>query len=140
MFDFWPVYSGERFRASWPSCYQYPILEHLYNKTQQMHTLYCSHGYVPLRCGEWGGDIVVRIGTQQQQRFNTTRHVACENFCLSVSKMNIKDHIITVLKASFNRHHMRYPKEVKYHHIFVHRHNTKSVCFKEVHSKLIITM
>ena len=20
MFDFWPVYSGERFRASWPSC------------------------------------------------------------------------------------------------------------------------
>ena len=21
MFDFWPVYSGERFRASWPSCY-----------------------------------------------------------------------------------------------------------------------
>ena len=21
MFDFWPVYSGERFRASWPSCF-----------------------------------------------------------------------------------------------------------------------
>ena len=21
MFDFWPVYSGEQFRASWPSCY-----------------------------------------------------------------------------------------------------------------------
>ena len=21
MFDFWPVYSGERFRASWPSCW-----------------------------------------------------------------------------------------------------------------------
>ena len=21
MFDFWSVYSGERFRASWPSCY-----------------------------------------------------------------------------------------------------------------------
>ena len=20
MFDLWPVYSGERFRASWPSC------------------------------------------------------------------------------------------------------------------------
>ena len=23
MFDFWSVYSGERFRASWPSCYFY---------------------------------------------------------------------------------------------------------------------
>ena len=22
MFDFWPVYSGERFRASWPSCFK----------------------------------------------------------------------------------------------------------------------
>ena len=22
MFDFWPVYSSERFRASWPSCLQ----------------------------------------------------------------------------------------------------------------------
>ena len=21
MFDLWPVYSGERFRASWPSCF-----------------------------------------------------------------------------------------------------------------------
>ena len=21
MFDFWPVYSGERFRAFWPSCF-----------------------------------------------------------------------------------------------------------------------
>ena len=21
MFDFWPVYSGEQFRASWPSCF-----------------------------------------------------------------------------------------------------------------------
>ena len=21
MFEFWPVYSGERFRASWPSCF-----------------------------------------------------------------------------------------------------------------------
>ena len=21
MFDVWPVYSGERFRASWPSCF-----------------------------------------------------------------------------------------------------------------------
>ena len=24
MFDFWPVYSGERFRASWPSCLSSP--------------------------------------------------------------------------------------------------------------------
>ena len=23
MFDFWPVYSGEQFRASWPSCLSY---------------------------------------------------------------------------------------------------------------------
>ena len=23
MFDFWPVYSGEQFRASWPSCYDF---------------------------------------------------------------------------------------------------------------------
>ena len=26
MFDFWPVYSGERFRASWPSCYPFVLL------------------------------------------------------------------------------------------------------------------
>ena len=26
MFDFWPVYSGERVRASWPSCYWSPSL------------------------------------------------------------------------------------------------------------------
>ena len=26
MFDFWPVYSGERFRASWPSCFIFTIL------------------------------------------------------------------------------------------------------------------
>ena len=24
MFDFWSVYSGERFRASWPSCFMVP--------------------------------------------------------------------------------------------------------------------
>ena len=23
MFDFWSVYSGERFRASWPSCFYF---------------------------------------------------------------------------------------------------------------------
>ena len=26
MFDVWPVYSGERFRASWPSCFKMPVL------------------------------------------------------------------------------------------------------------------
>ena len=26
MFDFWPVYSGERFRASGPSCYDIGLL------------------------------------------------------------------------------------------------------------------
>ena len=29
MFDFWPVYSGERFRASWPSCFD--LLEGMEN-------------------------------------------------------------------------------------------------------------
>ena len=38
MFDLWPVYSGERFRASWPSCFMRNKKNYLSIFVKKIHT------------------------------------------------------------------------------------------------------